>query len=173
MSALLDRLEIFADRLSKPTAIVGILGLLLIALITIATVIARAVFNYPIVWGHDAASLIVIVLVAACFPAGVMQRKHIAIEFLNPVVGQTGQRILGAMAAVFTAVALTVVAWQVTVVAGEETAARATTIVARIPTGPAWWIAAAVVWAAVPMQIIVTFQAAAGRERPQNKDDHL
>lgn len=163
MSSFLNHLESLAIGISKPAALIGVLGLLMIAVITIATVVARSVFNAPLVWGHDVASLIIIVVVATCFPTGVMQRKHVAIEFLGAALGPRGERVLNTFAALITTIAMVVIAWQVTKLAGQEAAMRGSTIVARIPTAPVWWLAAGIVWLSVPMQLLVTFQAAVGR----------
>lgn len=173
MSRIINRLQRLGIQISKPTAIVGVLGLLMIAIITIATVTARAVFNYPIIWGHDLASLIIIVVVATCFPTGVMLRKHVAIEFLGSALGPKGDRVLDFFGALVTAIALTVLAWQMSVIADQETAYNSSTIVARIPTGPVWWLAAIIVWVSVPMQFVVTLQILTGKAPKESKEDHL
>ncbi|WP_323037627.1 TRAP transporter small permease [Pararhodobacter sp.] len=173
MSRLLDRLQRLGIQISKPTAIIGVLGLLMIAIITILTVTARAVFNHPIVWGHDVASLIIIVVVATCFPTGVMLRKHVAIEFLGSALGPKGARVLDFFGALVTAFALTVLAWQMSVIADQETAYNSTTVVTRIPTGPVWWLASIIVWVSVPLQFVVTFQILTGKRRIEPKEDQL
>lgn len=173
MLRILDRLQQLGIQISKPTAIIGVLGLFLIAVITIATVVARAVFNYPLIWGHDLASLIIIVVVATCFPTGVMLRKHVAIEFLGDGLGAKWYRRLDFFGALVTAIALAVLAWQMSVIADQETAYNSSTIVARIPTGPVWWLASILVWASVPLQFIVTFHILTGTRRNVVKEDDL
>ncbi|WP_341864212.1 TRAP transporter small permease [Gymnodinialimonas sp. 57CJ19] len=173
MSRIVDTLHRVVTQISKPTAIIGILGLLAIACVTLASVTARAVFNSAIVWAHDAASLIIIIVVATCFPTGVLLRKHVAIEFLGGALGPRWTRILDTFGAVITTVALAVLAWQMTVIAGQEVAYNSTTTVARIPTGPVWWAAAIIVCVSVPMQVIVTLRIAAGTSTRDAKEDHV
>lgn len=173
MSSTIDRLHQLCTRISKPTAIIGVLGLFMIAAITIVSVVARAVFSYPIIWGHDIASLIIIIVVATCFPTGVMLRKHVAIEFLGAGLGPKWSQRLDFFGALVTAIALTFLAWQMTVIAGQEVAYNTSTIVARIPTGPVWWLAAIIVWVTVPMQFIVTLWIASGKYGKARKEDHL
>lgn len=173
MPRIIERAQSFGLLISKPTAIVGVLGLLMIATVTIMSVVARAVFNAPLVWGHDLSTLIIIIVVATCFPTGVMLRKHIAIEFLGSALGPRGQRILDTLGALVTAVALTGLAWQMTVVASEETAYKTTTIVTRIPMWPVWWTAAALVWASVPLQLVVLLNVALGTRGQSSKEEHL
>jgi len=173
MSSTIDRLYKLANQISKPTAIIGVLGLFMIAAITIISVTARAVFSYPIIWGLDIAGLIIIIVVATCFPTGVMLRKHVAIEFLGGALGHKWSQRLDFFGALVTGIALTVLAWQMTVLAGQEVAYNTSTIVARIPTGPVWWLAAIIVWVSVPMQFIVAFRIAAGKYRKASKEDHL
>jgi len=168
-----DRLERLSIGLSRPTALIGILGLMLIALITVASVVARAVFNYPLIWAHDASSLLIIIIVATCFPTGVMLRKHVAIEFLGGALGSRAHRWLTAFGALVTSAALAVLAWQMTVIAGQETAGHASTVVARIPTGPLWWLAAVIVWVSVPMQGLVTLLIITGKVAPVADGDHV
>jgi hypothetical protein len=72
-----------------------------------------------------------------------------------------------------TSVALTILAWRMTVIAQEETAYNTSTIVAQIPTGPVWWLAAVLVWASVPLQFIVTLHIIAGAHDNAAKEDHL
>lgn len=169
----LKQLHAYGIALGKPTAVIGILGLMIIALVTIAAVVSRAVFNQPLVWSHDIASLIIIIVVASCFPTGVLQRKHIAIEFLGAALGPTANRVLTAFGAMVTTVALAGLAWQMTGFAIQETVGNGSTIVTRIPTGPVWWLAAIVVWAAVPMQFLVTLQAITGTLTHQKDGDQL
>lgn len=173
MSSTVDRLYELAKQISKPTAIIGVLGLLMIALITIVSVTARAVFSYPIIWGHDIASLIIIIVVATCFPTGVMLRKHVAIEFLGAGLGPKWAQRLDTLGAAVTTIALGFVAWQMSVLAGQEVAYNTSTIVVRIPTGPVWWIAAIIVWISVPMQAIVTLHIASGKHRTPPLEDAL
>lgn len=173
MSNTVDRLYQLAKQISKPTAIIGVLGLLMIALITIVSVTARAVFSYPIIWGHDIASLIIIIVVATCFPTGVMLRKHVAIEFLGAGLGPKWAKRLDTFGALVTTIALGFVAWQMSVLAGQEVAYNTSTIVAQIPTGPVWWAAAIIVWVSVPMQLIVTLHIATGKYRKVPQEDAL
>lgn len=173
MSSIIDRLHLLCTRISKPTAIIGVLGLFMIAIITIISVTAREVFSYPIIWGLDIAGLIIIIVVATCFPTGVMLRKHVAIEFLGAALGRKWTQRLDFFGALVTAIALTVLAWQMTVVAGQEVAYNTSTIVVRIPTGPVWWLAAVIVWVTVPMQFIVALYIASGKYGKARKKDHL
>ena len=173
MSNTIDRLYELAKQISKPTAIIGVLGLLMIALITIISVTARAVFSYPIIWGHDIASLIIVIVVASFFPTGVMLSKHVACEFLGSGLGPRWGKRLDTLGAFVTTIALGFVAWQMSVLAGQEMAYKTSTIVVRIPTGPVWWVAAIIVWISVPMQAIVTLHIASGKHRKAPQEDAL
>ena len=173
MFPIIDRLQSLGMQISKPTAIIGVLGLFLIAIITVLSVTARAVFNSQIIWGHDVASLIIIIVVATCFPTGVMLRKHVAIEFLGAGLGPKWTRYLDTFGALVTAIALTFLVWQMTVIAEQETAYNTSTIVTRIPTGPVWWLAAIIVWVSVPLQFIVTARVATQDSSKDVKEDQL
>lgn len=152
---LLLRAERWSEMISKPTAIIGVAFLLLASGLTIADVVSRWVFSKPLIFIHDLFGLSIILVVAATFPTGVLQRKHVAIQFFGTWMGRHASRLLDAFAALLTAVFLAVVAWQVTEVAMNKADINDYTYVLRIPTAPVWWFAAIIIWISVPMQIVV------------------
>lgn len=153
--SLLIRAERWSEMISKPTAIIGVAFLLAASGLTIADVFSRWVFNKPLIFIHDLFGLSIILVVAATFPTGVLQRKHVAIQFFGTWLGRHASRVLDSLAALLTAVFLAVVAWQVTEVAMNKAAINDYTYVLRLPTAPVWWFAAIIIWISVPMQIVV------------------
>lgn len=162
--SLLLRAERWSEAISKPTAIVGVAFLLVASGLTIADVFSRWVFSKPLIFVHDLFGLSIILVVAATFPTGVLQRKHVAIQFFGTWVGRHASRVLDSLAALLTAVFLAVVAWQVTDVAMNKAAINDYTYVLRIPTAPVWWFAAIIIWISVPMQLVVFLLRLLGQE---------
>ena len=152
---LLIRAERWSEMISKPTAIIGVVFLLLASGLTITDVVSRWIFSKPLIFIHDLFGLSIILVVAATFPTGVLQRKHVAIQFFGTWLGRHASRVLDAFAALLTAVFLAVVAWQVTEVAINKASINDYTYVLRVPTAPVWWFAAIIIWISVPMQIVV------------------
>ena len=152
-----------ATWISKPTALVGVLGLLGVAILTIANVLGRWLLDSPFIGIHDLFGLVVIFVVAACFPTGVMQRKHVAIRFLGAGLGPNATRILDSIDALTTAGFLALIAWQVSIEAVNKMSTGEYTLVMKLSTGPIWVIASIVLWVSVPMQLVV-FLALAARK---------
>ena len=150
--------------ISKPTAIVGLLALLSVAVLTIINVLARWLLDQPLVGVHDLYGLVIVVVVAACFPTGVMQRKHVAIRFLGPALGRNATRWLDTFGALMTMVLLGIIAWQVTDEALTKIETGEYTLVLKIATAPVWFAAAIILWISVPMQAVVTINTAADKD---------
>lgn len=168
--SLLLRAERWSEAISKPTAIVGVAFLLIASGLTIADVFSRWVFSKPLIFVHDLFGLSIILVVAATFPTGVLQRKHVAIEFFGSWLGRHASRVLDSLAALLTAIFLAVVAWQVTDVALSKAATNDYTYVLRLPTAPVWMFAAAIIWISVPMQVLVFLLQAFGIRQPNSAE---
>lgn len=168
--SLLKRAERWSELISKPTAIIGVAFLLLASGLTIADVFSRWVFDKPLIFIHDLFGLSIILVVAATFPTGVLQRKHVAIQFFGTWLGRHGSRVLDSFAALMTAVFLALIAWQVTDVAMNKAATNDYTYVLRLPTAPVWWFAAIIIWVSVPMQIVVFLLQLLGTHNPKDAE---
>ena len=173
VSDIIERAAKVANWISKPSALIGVLGLLGVAVLTIANVIGRWLLDQPLIGIHDLFGLAVIIVVAACFPTGVMQRKHVAIRFLGAWLGPRVSRILDTFGAVFTVAFLAVVAWQVTTEAIEKMSSGEYTLVMKLATGPIWWVAGIVLWLSVPMQLVVIAGLAIGAKFIENTESDL
>jgi len=168
--SLLLRAERLSEAVSKPTAIIGVIFLLAASGLTIADVVSRWAFGKPLIFIHDLFGLSIILVVAATFPTGVLQRKHVAIQFFGTWLGRHASRRLDAFAALMTAIFLAVVAWQVTLVAMDKAAINDFTYVLRLPTAPVWWFAAIIIWISVPMQVVVFFLQLFGLTKPKDAE---
>ena len=154
-----------ANWISKPAALLGVLALLGVAGLTIANILGRWLLNAPIIGTHDLFGLVIIIVVAACFPTGVMQRKHVAIQFLGAGLGPKAGRAFDTFAAFLTAAFLAIIAWQLTIDAIDRMQSGEYTLVLKIATAPVWLVAAIAVWVSVPMQLVVTAMLATGLEQ--------
>jgi TRAP-type C4-dicarboxylate transport system permease small subunit len=83
--------------------------------------------------------------IAACFPAAVAQRQHIAVTALGDRLGGRTRWALELGAALTVLAFFGLAAWQLAQHAGAISAANETTLVLRIHTGGAWWLVAALV----------------------------
>ena len=166
-----EKYDRLAEAVSKPTALIGVSGLLIIAILTIVDVLSRTMTGTPFIGMHDLFGLVIIIVVATSFPTGVLLRKHVAIEFLGKGLGSRAHRYLDFFGALVLTFFLIIIAWQVTDFAWDKMMANEYTFVLQWKTAPAWWIAAAIIWLSVPMQILVTLRILFPRQKPSGPSE--
>ena len=175
MEALLDR-GAWLDRLTRRVAFIGLIGLLLVAIATMVDVLLRFLFNSPIEGYEDVTQLLFAIIVAACFPAGLLQGRNITIRFLGKALGPRAELWLEALGAAVTFVFFVLVTWQIAVFAADEMANDRYTQTLELRTGPWWWLITAIIVMCVPVQMMValvaTVRAVTGRV-PQGTDGKL
>ena len=130
---------------ARGVAAAGVLALLALSLAVVADVLMRWLFRAPILAVADLAPLVTAAAVAACFPAAVAQRQHIAVTALGDRLGGRIAWLLELGAAVAVLAFFGLAAWQLVLHARSIAAGNETTLVLRLPTGPAWWLVAGLV----------------------------
>jgi len=130
---------------ARGVAAAGVLALLALSLAVVADVLMRWLFRAPILAVADLAPLVTAAAVAACFPAAVAQRQHIAVTALGDRLGGRIAWLLELGAAVAVLAFFGLAAWQLVLHARAIAAGNETTLVLRLPTGPAWWLVAGLV----------------------------
>lgn len=166
MEHLLDKGE-WPDRFTRRVAFIGLLGLLSVAIVIMVDVLLRWIFLAPIMGFEEVASLLYAVVVATCFPAGLIQGHNITIRFLGKGLGPRIELWLESFGTLLTLVFFFLVAWQIGDVAYDEMIHDRTTLTLRMPTAPWWWVVATVLTLCLPVQVMVTViafvRAATGR----------
>ncbi len=84
MAFKLDRNEGWGTRW---LALVGLVGLVAVALVTIGDVLLRWLFNSPVDGVSEVSRLVVAIAIASFFPMALAERHHISIEFLGAWLG--------------------------------------------------------------------------------------
>ena len=151
---LLLRLERFIIFWTRALALAGFVGLVVTSLSTTIDVLLRWLANSPIKGLPDVISLAVVIVIATSFPVVIAQRQNITIRFLGDVIGPRVALWFDAFGSVVLLVFIALVGWQVSVYAGELIASGRTTWQLRIPSGPYWLAAAAIVLLCVPIQAV-------------------
>ena len=154
MDRLLDP-GAWLDKFTRRVAFVGLIGLLAVAIATMVDVLLRWLFNAPIEGYEDVTQLLFAVIIAACFPAGLIQGRNITIRFLGKGLGPRATLWLEALGAIATFAFFTVVAWQIAAFALEETVKHRFTQTLEMPTAPWWWVVAAILLMCVPVQFVI------------------
>jgi len=126
--------------IARGVAAAGVVALLALSLAVVADVLMRWLFRAPILAVADLAPLVTATAVAACFPAAVAQRQHIAVTALGDRLGGRIAWLFGLGAALAVLAFFGLAAWQLVLHARAVAAANETTLVLRLPTAPAWWL---------------------------------
>lgn len=145
----------WADRATRWIAFIGLVGLLIITGFILVDIILRAVFDSPIDGLEDIAKFTFGVGVAACFPAGLIQGRNVAIRFLGEAVGAKRATWLETFGALCTLVFFFLIAWQLVAFTLDEIRHHRYTPTLNIATGPFWALIAVLVCLTVPVQIVV------------------
>jgi hypothetical protein len=99
--------------------------------------------------------LAVAIVIATSFPIVVAQRQNITIRFLGDVIGPRTALWFDAFGSAVLLAFITFVGWQLSVYAAELIESGRVSWQLRIPVGPYWTIAAAVVVLCIPIQAIL------------------
>jgi len=133
----------------------GFLGLVLLALLTVADVLLRWLFNLPIDGVDDLTQLTLAVVIASCLPAGLLQGHNITIRFLGMACGRRTTYWLEAFGGLLTLVFYGLMSWQITVLAGEQYNTGNTTIMVMMQTAPFWAVVSIFLALCVLVQAVV------------------
>jgi hypothetical protein len=106
------RLENRIIRATRAIAIVGFVGLLVVALLTMLDVALRWVANAPIKGLNDISGLAIAIVIASCLPLVVAQRQNISIRFLGDALGPSAARWLDAFGSGALLAFVALIGWQ-------------------------------------------------------------
>lgn len=145
----------FVDRLTRRVAFIALVGLLLVAIATMIDVLLRWLFSAPIEGYEEVSSLLFAIIIAACFPAGLLQGRNITIRFLGKALGERATLWLEAIGSIATFFFFAVAAWQVARFAVDETENLRFTQTLEMLTGPWWIVVSIILVACVPVQFAI------------------
>jgi TRAP-type C4-dicarboxylate transport system permease small subunit len=114
----------------------------------------RWLVNQPIAGVVDVGALAIAIAVSCCIPVAMMERSHIAFRVVSSMSPALG-RILDIFADIAVAVVLALMAWQFYVYAVELVATGERTYVLQIPAAPFWFASDAIIWIAAAVQWVV------------------
>lgn len=151
---LVFRLESRIIRWTRAIAALGCGALLVVALGTMLDVLSRWIANAPIRGLHDINGLAIAIVIAACFPLVVAERRNISIRFLGDALGRGAGRWLEALGSAALLAFVVAIAWQLTMYTLGIAESGRTTWHLRLPVTPWWSIATAIVLLCIPAQAI-------------------
>lgn len=150
----LARLERVALVSTRALSVLGLIGLMVLAFITLANGLLRWAANHPIAGVVDVGALAIAIAVSCCIPVSMMERSHIAFRLVSSMSPKLG-RVLDVFADAAVAVVLGLMAWQFWVYAGELVLTGERTYVLKIPAAPFWYVSDMIFWIATAVQCVV------------------
>ena len=152
---VLQRLERIGLLATRALSVAGLVGLMVLAVLTLVDGLARWLANQPLDGVRDVGAVAIALAVTCCIPVGLMERGNITIRFMESFASPAVSRVFDAFAALAVAAVVVAMAWQFTLFAGKMARANETTWVLKIPTAPFWYGVSAILWLAVLVQCIV------------------
>lgn len=154
-----DRILKWLNR-SEVAAAIGLLGLLILSVATVADVVMRGVFNQPIYGLSDLVEIVTPPIVASCFPVALAARQNITIRFLGRALpSRTGQAVeLFGQLLVF--LVIVGIVWRVAIYAWGMFDNQQVTWLLHLPAWPSWWLTTALLSVCVPIQGLVVMETA-------------
>jgi len=135
----IDQAAARIDRITQSAALIGFFGLALMGLLIFYDGSARAL-GWPRVAGFsDYGELILPVVIASCFPAGLLRRSNLSIRLLGKRLGERASAWLETGAAAATLLFFGLLAWQFAVMSSDFSAAGRTTPTREMMLAPWWW----------------------------------
>lgn len=151
---LLDQQKIL-ERLTVAVAIAGFCSLVGIVLLTVVDVVLRFSGGGRIPGFDDYGALLFPIVIASCFPVGLLHNKNITITFLGAGLGATASRILNLFGSLLTLIVFLAIAWRFVGMTQELQAGGSVTPTVLVSVAPTWWMATILMWLSVPVQLWV------------------
>lgn len=143
------------QRVTLLVALIGLIGLLFLAAMTVAEVIIRWLFNYGVPGVADVSSLVIAVSLASGFGLVCSRNRHISVRFLGEALGPRASCILDAFGALVTLGVFSVVTWQMGRYALELVTLKETTWVLLWPKAPWFMVVTLLLALTIPSQLLV------------------
>lgn len=138
-------------------ALVGLVGLVAVALVTIADVLMRWLLSMPVDGVSEISRLVVAVSIASFFPMALAERHHISIEFLGAALGPRARLWIDALAHLVTSVFFMVLGWQFILYTLEIGESGETTWLLAWVVAPWWWVTTVFMLICVPVQVLIFY----------------
>lgn len=153
---VLDRWEQQLVRFSRPIALVGVLGMLVIAGVTLFDVLARWVANSPIAALNEVVSMVFAAAVAACIPSSVASDGQLRVDLCRHFFSPRQRALLDVLGAVLLLFFLILLTWRIYLHAGKLASEGRYTLMLGWPEAPFIFAVAGFLGLAAAIQAVVT-----------------
>ena len=145
-------------RLARLVALIGLSGLIILSLMTIADVLMRWLFNSPIYGVIDLSAVAMAVIIAACMPAALAEKNHIVIRLAGGLGGRRVNAVLEAFGQSVMFAVFAIMVWQFWIFVAQTKAAGTTTYILAIPLWPWWGLATVLLTLCLPVHAVVVMR---------------
>lgn len=145
------------DRITQTIAIIAFGGLVLMALLIFYDGSARYLRLPQISGFSDYGEIIYPIIIAACFPAGLLRQNNVTVRFLGKLGGPRFNATLEAFAAIVTLAFFAILSWQLILLTIKYGSGGRTTRTIGLALAPWWWITSAIMLICVPVQAYVAY----------------
>lgn len=122
-------------------ALLGFIGLFVLALMMTVDALMRSFFSAPLQGVNDVSAVVMAVVIAACIPANLAGRKNISVEVLGSVMGPTANKILRLFSSLIVFAFVALMAWKFIPFTQGMLESDRRTWVLHWPVWPGWAIA--------------------------------
>lgn len=136
-------------------ALIGVVGLVVVALVTICDVLLRWLFSTPIDGVSEISRLVVAISIASFFPMALAERHHVTIEFLGAAVGRRARLWIDAFAHLATLFFFLVLGWQFILYTMEISDSGETTWLLGWRIAPWWTVTTLLMLLCIPVQSVI------------------
>lgn len=161
MSAMDDQ-ERLIDRWTRRVASIGFTGLTIMAFLTMFDSVMRWTSLPRIPGFSDIGEVLFALVIATCFPAGLLKGHNITIRFLGSAVGGRGNQWLETFGSLATLFFFTMLASQFFLLTLDWQINSRTTETLEFPIAPWWWLTTAIISLCVPVQFWVFWDQLSG-----------
>jgi len=164
---MLARVEALSNAISRVAAFVGVVGMLIIGVLTtLDVVVLRSIFNSPIAGSNEFLGTIFAVAIAAVLVSGLAQRASLEIDFIKLLVSDRTAEWFRIFGQVLFLLILCLTSWQVFVYSFEALNIGKITIVLQWPLWP-FLLAISLFFAlCIPIQVVVILAMISERLHP-------
>ena len=134
--AFTERLEEWLRVLTRPISFIGVLGMLIVAGVTVVDVLLRWIANAGISALNEVVAMVFSVAVAACIPSGLAGRVNLTIDMLAHRIDKRLAGWLGAAGSVLLGVFYGLLAWRIELYAASLGNQGRTTVILGWPQAP-------------------------------------
>ena len=155
---LIESLQSQIDLICKFIAVVGFVFLIFISFLTMYDAIMRWLLLPSIPGFGDWGLISFPIIICATFPAVLLHRKNVNIEFLGAALGLPSRKILELFASILTLIFFFFLSSQFFLLGIDIQANNRTTGVEKIPIAFWWWIATIIILFCLPVQTWIIYK---------------